>query len=343
MARRKHDHEDHVNHEAWAIPYGDLITLLLAFFVVMYAVSSVNEGKYRVLSDSLVAAFRGQPHTLEPVSIGNKVAKVQPDDSLAAVSPKQALKFEGGGPQAAQASEATGAQLREMAADLAAAMQDLVDRDLIRVERNASWIEVEIKTDILFPSGSAEIDPAAIGILDRVATILATRSWPVRVEGHTDDRPINTPQFPSNWELSAARAARIVRLLQDRGIAPARLVVEGLGEHAPVGDNGSPEGRNRNRRVVMVILGGEAPAADPPPDAVTPDAVTPGATTPGAPAAGAATPGAGTGPAEALPAGPGAAVTTAAPALLPTATPVSAPVPVPAPAPASPATGAAAG
>jgi chemotaxis protein MotB len=258
MARRKHEHEDHVNHEAWAIPYGDLITLLLAFFVVMYAVSSVNEGKYRVLSDSLVAAFRGQPHTYEPISIGTTVAKVRPDDSLAAVRPKQALKFEGGGPDAGKgpADEQTGAQLREMAGDLAAAMQDLIDRELIRVQRTDSWIEVEINTDILFPSGSAEIDPAAVSILERVATILATRPWPVRVEGHTDDRPISTLQFPSNWELSAARAARIVRLLQERGIGPARLTVAGFAEQQPVAGNDTPEGRNRNRRVVMVILGG---------------------------------------------------------------------------------------
>lgn len=258
MARRKHEHEDHVNHEAWAIPYGDLITLLLAFFVVMYAVSSVNEGKYRVLSDSLVAAFRGQPHTYEPISIGTKVAKVRPDDSLAAVRPKQALKFEGGGQAAGkgEAGDETGAQLREMAGDLAAAMQDLIDRELIRVQRTDSWIEVEINTDILFPSGSAAIDPAAVSILERVARILATRPWPVRVEGHTDDRPISTLQFPSNWELSAARAARIVRLLQERGISPARLTVAGFAEQQPVAGNETPEGRNRNRRVVMVILGG---------------------------------------------------------------------------------------
>jgi chemotaxis protein MotB len=260
MARRRHEHEDHVNHEAWAIPYGDLITLLLAFFVVMYAVSSVNEGKYRVLSDSLVAAFRGQPHTFEPISVGTKVAKVQPDDSLAAVRPKQALKFEGGGPATGQgaAADETGAQLREMAGDLVAAMQDLIDRELIRVQRAGSWIEVEINTDILFPSGSAEIDPAAISILERVARILATRAWPVRVEGHTDDRPISTLQFPSNWELSAARAARIVRLLQERGISPERLTVAGFADQQPVAGNDTPEGRNRNRRVVMVILGGTA-------------------------------------------------------------------------------------
>jgi chemotaxis protein MotB len=270
MARRKHDHEDHVNHEAWAIPYGDLITLLLAFFVVMYAVSSVNEGKYRVLSDSLVAAFRGQPHTLEPVAIGNKVAKVQPDDSLAAVSPKQALKFEGGGPQAAQDSGATGAELREMAADLAAAMQDLVDRDLIRVERNASWIEVEIKTDILFPSGSAEIETAAVEILEKLAAILAERPYPIRIEGHTDDRPIRTAQFPSNWELSAARASRIVRLFEQRGITASRMVVAGMGENQPLADNKTPEGRNRNRRVALVILGLPPAPTDPMPGGIAP-------------------------------------------------------------------------
>ncbi len=280
MGRRKHDHEDHVNHEAWAIPYGDLVTLLLAFFVVMYAVSSVNEGKYRVLSDSLVAAFRGQPHTMEPISIGTKVAKVRPDDSLAAVRPKQALKFEGGGPASGQAEgdPGIGGQLREVADDLAQAMQDLIDRDLIRIQRTESWIEVEIKTDILFASGSAEIGAEAIAILERVAAILQERPYPVRVEGHTDNRPIHTLLFPSNWELSAARAARIVRLFEERGIAPARLVVAGMGDQEPVDDNTTDAGRNRNRRVVLVILGtvptaGAKPVADGAPDPATIGAV----------------------------------------------------------------------
>lgn len=280
MGRKKHDHEDHVNHEAWAIPYGDLVTLLLAFFVVMYAVSSVNEGKYRVLSDSLVAAFRGQPHTMEPISIGTKVAKVRPDDSLAAVRPKQALKFEGGGPESgrAEGDAGVGGQLREVADDLAQAMQDLIDRDLIRIQRTESWIEVEIKTDILFASGSAEIGAGAIGILERVAGILKERPYPVRVEGHTDNRPIRTLQFPSNWELSAARAARIVRLFEERGIAPARLVVAGMGDQEPVDDNATDAGRNRNRRVVLVILGtvptaDAKPVADGAPDPATVEAV----------------------------------------------------------------------
>lgn len=265
MARRKRHEEEHVNHEAWAIPYGDLVTLLLAFFVVMYAVSSVNEGKYRVLSDSLVAAFRGQPHSFDPVPVGDRLVKVQQDDTVAGIRPSQALKFRDSedAPNDRRNDEADKglqAQLRQMADDLQAAMQPLIDKELIRVQREPSWVEVEIRTDILFPSGSAEIEPAAVAILERLAALLAERPYPIRIEGHTDDRPINTLQFPSNWELSAARAARIVRLFEQRQIASTRMIVAGMGSWQPVADNLTAEGRNRNRRVAIVILG--APPAD---------------------------------------------------------------------------------
>lgn len=271
---RKHEHEDHVNHEAWAIPYGDLVTLLLAFFVVMYAVSSVNEGKYRVLSDSLTAAFRGTPRTMEPVPVGNKPAKAKGDDTLAGIKPSQAIKFQEKGAeeeeQKAREDEALQVQLRQMTDDLQEAMQELIDQDMIRVQRAPSWVEVEIKTDILFPSGSAEIEQAAVGILERLAGILAERPYPIRIEGHTDDRPIRTAHFPSNWELSAARAARIVRLFEQRGITASRMVVAGMGENQPVADNTSVEGRNRNRRVALVILGAPPAATDPKPGGIAP-------------------------------------------------------------------------
>ncbi len=277
MARR-HEHEEHANHEAWAIPYGDLVTLLLAFFVVMYAVSSVNEGKYRVLSDSLVAAFRGQPHTWEPIELGDKVAKSRTDDNVTGVNPKQALSFpkvETAPPRDTAAEELLQGQLRQMTDDLTEALQTLIDKDLIRIQRTSSWVEVEIKTDILFPSGSAAIESDAVQILERLAGILADRPYPVRVEGHTDDRPIRTLQFPSNWELSAARAARIVRLFEERGIVPGRMVVAGMGENQPVADNATTEGRNRNRRVTLVILGAPPDATDPRPGA--PQLLTPAA------------------------------------------------------------------
>ena len=264
---RKHEHEDHVNHEAWAIPYGDLVTLLLAFFVVMYATSSVNEGKYKVLSDSLNAAFRGEPRTMEPVAVGDKPAKTKLDDTVAGLKPDQAVTFPDKIKEEAKASadEALQVQLSQMTDDLQNAMQVLIDQDMIHVQRAASWVEVEINTDILFPSGSADIQSAAVIILERLAGILAERPYPIRIEGHTDNRPINTLQFPSNWELSAARAARIVRLFQERGIAPSRMVVAGMGENQPLADNKSADGRNRNRRVAVVILGAPPAASDPRP------------------------------------------------------------------------------
>ena len=267
---RKHEHEDHVNHEAWAIPYGDLVTLLLAFFVVMYATSSVNEGKYKVLSDSLNAAFRGAPRTMEPVPVGDKPAKTKSDDTVAGLKPNQAVTFpdkikdEG----KARADEALQTQLRQMTDDLQNAMQVLIDQDMIRVQRAPSWVEVEIKTDLLFPSGSAEIEAAAVAILERLAGILADRPYPIRIEGHTDNRPIKTAQFPSNWELSAARAARIVRLFEQRGITASRMVVAGMGENQPLETNATVEGRNRNRRVALVILGAPPGAADARPGAL---------------------------------------------------------------------------
>jgi chemotaxis protein MotB len=276
---RKHEHEEHANHEAWAIPYGDLVTLLLAFFVVMYAVSSVNEGKYRVLSDSMVAAFRGQPTTMEPVQVGDKLVKVKQDDTLAGIKPGEVTKFDKD--EGASDNPTLQNHLQQMSDDLELAMQELIDQEMIRVERAPSWVEVEIKADILFPSGSAAIEPGAVEVLERVAAILAVRPYPIRIEGHTDTRPIRTAQFPSNWELSAARAARIVRLFEERGIAPSRMVVAGMGENEPVADNTTDEGRNRNRRVTIVILGRPPADSDPKPGAA--EAVAAGPEVPGTP------------------------------------------------------------
>lgn len=275
---KKHQHEDHVNHEAWAIPYGDLVTLLLAFFVVMYATSSVNEGKYKVLSDSLNAAFRGAPRTMEPIAIGDKPAKTKGDDTVGGIKPGQVMKLDSDR-NAEQKDQETLAEnaalqghLQKMSEDLETAMQELIDKEMIRIERTPSWVEVEIKADILFPSGSAEIETPALAVLDRIAVILAERPYPIRIEGHTDTRPIRTGQFPSNWELSAARAARIVRLFEGHGISPGRMVVAGLGENQPLADNTTEEGRNRNRRVTIVILGKPPAENDPMPGGIAAEA-----------------------------------------------------------------------
>lgn len=281
MARRRR-HEEHTNHEAWAIPYGDLITLLLAFFVVMYAISSVNEGKYRVLSDSLTAAFRGTPRTLEPVQVGHKqmgsgadigttivqqeVLEGQPRSLLEPVplALEKPLANGTAHQSVARLPDPEARELARVAEEVERAMQDLIAADLVVVRRHERWIEVEIRTDILFPSGAATLAASAVPIIGRLADKLRPFPNPIRVEGHTDDRPINTPAFPSNWELSSARAATVVHLLARGGIAPQRLSVIGFGQFRPIRENVSAEGRNANRRVVMVILGGGTlPAVSP--------------------------------------------------------------------------------
>jgi chemotaxis protein MotB len=283
---RRHKHEDHVNHEAWAIPYADLLTLLLAFFVVMYAISSVNEGKYRVLSDSLFAAFRGSPRTLEPVQVGEKAVGSGADIHMTIV--QQAMlegqprsMFEptpaaGDEPRSSayqttrhtydsetsQSQEAV-AQLETVAQEVEQAMSTLVDQQLIAVRRHGLWVEVEIRTDILFPSGIATLQPAAVEVMRQLAQTLRPFPNSIRVEGHTDNRPIATRTFPSNWELSSARAASVVHLFTEQGLQPSRLAVIGLGEYRPSQSNDTAEGRNANRRVVLVILSGDqAPEGD---------------------------------------------------------------------------------
>jgi chemotaxis protein MotB len=274
---RRHQHEEHANHEAWAIPYGDLVTLLLAFFVVMYAMSSVNEGKYRILSDSLVAAFRGSPRTLQPIQVGQKSVGSGADINMTIVqqamlsgqprsmlepSPLQVADQSQGTRHAAdnayeaEHSASAVAELENVAAEVENAMSELIRDQMIVVRRHGVWVEVEIRTDILFPSGVAKLSPEAQNILNQLALTLKPFPNAIRVEGHTDNRPIKSAAFTSNWELSAARAASVVHLFTDAGMDPHRLAIVGLGEFRPAYPNDTEQNRNLNRRVLLVILSG---------------------------------------------------------------------------------------
>jgi len=277
--KRKHQ-EDHVNHEAWAIPYADLMTLLLAFFVVMYAVSVVNEGKYRVMSESIVEAFNGSSHVIAPLAPqkarphnidpaiatpaarpGAAVAPVAvpiplrpaPVRAVAVRAPHETLRD---APAAQEAQRQ--ANLTRIQNQVEQAMQPLIDRKQVVVRRTANWLEIEIRTDILFPSGVARLAHPANAVLGSLAGILAPFGNPLRIEGYTDDKPINTAVYPSNWELSAARAASVARLFSDKGISPERLGIIGWGQFRPAADNATVEGRNRNRRVLVVVLSDQA-------------------------------------------------------------------------------------
>jgi chemotaxis protein MotB len=135
-----------------------------------------------------------------------------------------------------------------------AATQPLIDNHQIALHRTKYWLEIEIRTDILFSSGMARLQPAATPILERVAAVLAPYHNPLRVEGFTDNRPIRTSTFPSNWELSAARAATVARLFSDHGVDPDRLGILGWSQYRPLASNATAAGRNRNRRVTILVL-----------------------------------------------------------------------------------------
>ncbi|MDX1496947.1 MAG: flagellar motor protein MotD [Salinisphaeraceae bacterium] len=285
MARKK-PHEEHVNHEAWAIPYGDLITLLLAFFVVMYAVSSVNEGKYRVMAEALAEAFGGPPRSMQPIQIGKIQKAGENEPNPIQQAQRHVTPAMGGGmralnrvglptpPNAAaqqsreqQAEELTGkaaAQLKVISEEINKALVELIEQDLVVVRRTKLTLEIEIKADILYSSGSAQLTGNARNVIIQLAAILAPHDNPIRVEGHTDNVPIATLAFPSNWELSAARATSVVRLFSEHNIDPQRLSIQGHGEYKPLADNGTAEGRNRNRRVVIVVMPNQSDAALPP-------------------------------------------------------------------------------
>lgn len=280
MARKK-AHEDHVNHEAWAIPYGDLVTLLLAFFVVMYAVSSVNEGKYRVAAASMSAAFGGTPKSPMPIQVGAHLAKGDGGDTKAPPSNGPAHQREGreiiqrqpltqprpelrplkrspDQPESLALNvPAADITLQQIGAEIIEALAPLLADDMVRIVHRQSWLEVEINTDVLFASGSADLAVAVLPVIDEIGRILAGFDNRVRVEGHTDDRPINTHVFPSNWELSAARAGTVVRRLRAQNINPERLSVVGYGEFRPLAINDSVDGRRQNRRVTLVVLAAE--------------------------------------------------------------------------------------
>ncbi len=262
MARKK-KHEDHVNHEAWAIPYGDLVTLLFALFTVMYAMSSVNEGKFRVLSDAMIAAFNGSPKSMHPVNLGEPEPGKGGERPLIGITPTALIKIKNQqeSPRPAQPkppADVPGSLIR-MEREVQDAMRSLIDAKLITVRRENMWLEIEINTDILFPSGAGAFSPAAEPVLDKLAEVLKPFPNPIRVEGHTDDRPIHTGAFPSNWELSAARAASVVHQFTKQGIDPMRLEIVGFGEFRPRQPNSSAEGRNANRRVAVLVLEAVSP------------------------------------------------------------------------------------
>ncbi|WP_442108937.1 flagellar motor protein MotD [Pseudomonas sp. NUPR-001] len=243
MARRRQP-EEHENHERWLVSYADFITLLFAFFVVMYSISSINEGKYKILSQALIGVFNDPEKSMRPIPIGEeRPLTVKPAEPLI----KDSDQVDAG------LAQTSSDPLKTITDDVRDAFGDLIKSDQMTVRGNELWVEIELNSALLFGSGDAMPSDVAFNIIEKVANILKPFANPVHVEGFTDDLPIRTAQYPTNWELSSARAASIVRLLAMQGVNPARMASVGYGEFQPIASNASAEGRARNRRVVLVI------------------------------------------------------------------------------------------
>ncbi|MCU6433214.1 flagellar motor protein MotD [Undibacterium sp. Jales W-56] len=239
MARKKY-HEESDNHDRWLVSYADFITLLFAFFVVMYAISSLNEGKYRVLSNSLTGAFG------RALVVHSANSEVEPTIKL---DPVRLIKPKNLEPLRKEREQMTG-----MARDILSVLEPLVREGKVRVSQTSRGVTIEINASVLFAQGEAKLNVDSYQALKAIASVLKSDTHAIQVEGHTDNLPIKNSSFPSNWELSAVRASTVVRLFTENGVDENRMTAIGQGPKLPVGSNDTVEGRARNRRVTVTIL-----------------------------------------------------------------------------------------
>jgi len=250
--RRRQSMNETDNQDRWLISYSDFITLLFAFFVVMYAISQVNESKYRVLSESLIQAFR--PHgNLEAKSITeNKLGQPSTTPVPAGVIPHAA-------PHPEIPKEPPLPKLRDVQREVRKELDPLIKTGEARVADGTQGLSIEIDAKVLFKPGDTALTFESYLPLRNIARILARNAHQIRVEGHSDNERLNNEIYPSQWELSTARASRVVRYFIDNGVDPQRLTAAGYADTRAVE---ASTGRGSNRRVAILVLPaeGEVPA-----------------------------------------------------------------------------------
>ncbi len=255
MARKRRRNkliDEQSNQDRWLVSYADFITLLFAFFVVMYSISSVNNSKYESLSEALEGAFSKTDKVSKidrPIKIGPAPTTIKPIILENPSTEEMIMQRE-----LSEEILKERRQLQLVSQQFEDVLQPYIDNDLVEVKRKDFWIELEMNSKLLFLSGEAELSKKANPILKKISELVDSLPNVINIEGYTDNRPIDTVEFPSNWELSSARAAAVVTKLIRYGIAPTRLSAVGYGEFHPVSDNKTRAGRFKNRRVVLVLM-----------------------------------------------------------------------------------------
>jgi chemotaxis protein MotB len=258
--RRSSDHAPEHADERWLLTYADLITLLMALFMVLFSMSVVNKSKLAALQSSLHTAF--SPHVLPG---GEAIKQTGGDSQTKMLKPESKTQTQTqtqsqAQAQAQQASQAAAAheedrELRKLQAEVDGESHKLGMAARVKTRVTERGLVIDILTDnLLFDSGAAQIKPAGMDLLSHLAPLLRhQKSHDVHVEGHTDDVPIRGSSYPSNWELSTARASAVVRALIAMRMTPGRLTATGRAYLDPTASNSTPKGRARNRRVEIVL------------------------------------------------------------------------------------------
>ncbi|MGB8772073.1 MAG: OmpA family protein [Candidatus Korobacteraceae bacterium] len=253
---------DRVSHERWLVSYADFVTLLFAFFVVMYASAQVDQKRAGRLSVAIESAFQQlgifqtDPH--KPATVIHKPLSGSRKTTGDPAVELSRLASEGLGQQAVNHKKEDFTAIR---AELEKALSTEIKRNEVALRTEPDGLVVSLREMGFFDSGSAAMKPEAEAAFARVAQILQEHACAVRIEGHTDTVPIHTSQFASNWELSTARATELVKaLIEKYGVAPERLSAAGYAEFHPVASNASPKSRQLNRRVDIVILAAPIPS-----------------------------------------------------------------------------------
>ena len=270
---RKRYQEDNTdirnNHDRWLISYADFITLMFAFFVVLYAMNTIKANKD--METRAQASFKSQirpepialPCLNNPVSIINDTLISANDQLLANLLTNQ-TPIQINLLQESATSNATDGkkinldkqnnQINFIATQLQEGLQEMINVGKVQIEQSNWGISIDINASILFGSADADLNQEARQTLNTISSILIDEAYPIRVEGYTDNKPIKNRKFPSNWELSSARASGVVRYFIQQGIGTERLAALGYAENNPIANNNTEVGRARNRRVLLKIL-----------------------------------------------------------------------------------------
>lgn len=260
--RKRHMEQDPDIYDRWMVSYADFITLLFAFFVVMYALSISQEGDFRIVSDSIEQAFNPdrskQVSEDEPEGNSEDSVSVIGLEGGEGVLPEKELAVVAK-PELSKSME----KLQELASqgvmapvvdEVEHTLQSLIEEGGVNVTSDDLWMQIDIESKVLFDSGFAALHQGVTPTMRALAEVLKKFPHSVQVEGYTDNIPIQNEIYPSNWELSAARAASVVHLFSQSGLNPQRLSAVGFGEFRPVADNGTAAGRAKNRRVAIIVL-----------------------------------------------------------------------------------------